>query len=127
MDLSGTSLVLAQDAPPRDPGERPAPGLLENPIFLIAFVFIFVYFFLIRPQKREQDEKQRMLDALKKNDRVVTTGGIFGTVVNVKDDEVVLRVDDQAKVKIRFLKGAIARVVQQDATTPETTEEASKS
>ncbi len=117
MDLVGTILVLAQDAP-QDPGAPPA-NPLASPLLPIVFVFIFVYFFLIRPQKREQDEKQKMLEALAKNDRVVTTGGMFGTVVNIKGDEVVLRVDDQAKVKIRFLKSAIARVVQPTTETEE--------
>ncbi len=119
-------LVLAQQAPgaPKDPGPPPASPF-DSFLFPLIFVFIFVYFFLIRPQKREQDEKQKMLDALKKNDRVVTTGGMHGTVVNIKDDEVVLRIDDQAKVKVRFLKSAIARVLA-DPAAPQT-EEASKS
>jgi len=84
--------------------------LLGNPLVLLVMGFAFIYFFLIRPQKREQDEKQRLLDSLKKNDKVVTTSGIFGTIVNLKDNEVTLRIDDQAKVKIRMLKSAIARV-----------------
>lgn len=84
---------------------------------MVVLVVVFFYFFLIRPQKKEQEEKQKMLGGLKKNDRVVTTGGIYGTVVNVKDNEVTLRVDDQAKVKIRFRKAAVAAVVNQTGAT----------
>jgi len=56
---------------------------------------------------------------------VVTTTGMFGTIVNLKDDEVTLRVDDQAKVKIRFLRSAIARKVEGEAPKP--VDEAKKS
>jgi preprotein translocase subunit YajC len=107
-----SSLLLAQDALP--PGPRPGGGGMDI-IFPLLLGVAFVYFFIIRPQKREQEEKQQLLSALKKNDRVVTTGGMFGTIVNIKEDEVTLRVDDQAKVKIRFAKAAIAKVVGTDA------------
>lgn len=86
-------------------------------VFTLVLVFVFFYFFLIRPQKREAEEKQKLLDALKKNDRVVTTGGILGTIVNLKDNEVTLRVDDQNKVKIRCVRSAIARVVTPESST----------
>jgi preprotein translocase subunit YajC len=107
--LSSTDIIalLAQAGPPQD-----SIGSLVFPLLLgIAFV----YFFIIRPQKREQEEKQNLLTALKKNDRVLTTGGMYGTIVNIKEGEVTLSVDDQAKVKIRFDKSAIARVVKADA------------
>ncbi|MEZ6188859.1 MAG: preprotein translocase subunit YajC [Planctomycetota bacterium] len=86
-------------------------------IFMLVLVFAFIYFFLLRPQKREAEEKQKLLDSLKKNDRVVTTGGILGTIVNLKDNEVTLRVDDQNKVKIRVLRSAIARVMGPESST----------
>ena len=105
------TLLLAQDAVP--PGPQPQDPL--GIVFQLLLGVAFVYFFIIRPQKREQEEKQQLLSALKKNDRVVTTGGMFGTIVNIKEDEVTLRVDDQAKVKIRFSKAAIAKVVGTDA------------
>ena len=76
----------------------------------LMILFAFVYFAVLRPQKKEAQEKESMLSALRKNDRVVTTGGMFGTVVNIKDEEVTLRVDDQAKVKIRFTKSAIEKI-----------------
>ena len=66
------------------------------PMILILLIF---YFLLFRPQKKEQKEKQQMRDNLKKNDEVVTIGGIHGTVVLVKDKTVVLRVDDNTKIE----------------------------
>lgn len=101
--------LLAQDGRPVQPG---SPWDLLFPLLLGV---AFVYFFIIRPQKREQDEKQKLLASLKKNDRVLTTGGMYGTIVNIKEDEVTLRVDDQAKVKVRFAKSAIARVLGTEA------------
>lgn len=109
--MNATSHVIALLAQ-----DRPAPT--SSPwdlLFPLLLGVAFVYFFIIRPQKREQDEKQKLLSALKKNDRVLTTGGMYGTIVNIKEDEVTLRVDDQAKVKIRFAKSAIARVLGTDA------------
>jgi len=114
MDLLSAILLLATD--PADPGPRPMSPL-ENPLVILVLMGVFIYFFLIRPQKKEQEQKQKMLAGLKKNDRVVTTGGIYGTVVNVKDNEVTLRVDDQAKVKIRFRKAAVSAVVTETGAT----------
>jgi preprotein translocase subunit YajC len=73
----------------------------------IAIIAIF-YFLIIRPQNKKQKETQRMLDALKKGDRVVTIGGIHGVIQNVKDHSVVLKVDDN--VRLEFNRSAISSV-----------------
>jgi preprotein translocase subunit YajC len=72
---------------------------------------VLFYFMLIRPEKRKQAEVQQMQQGLKKNDRVVTIGGILGVVVNVQQgaDEVTLRVDDNTR--IRVLRSAVSRVL----------------
>jgi preprotein translocase subunit YajC len=77
-----------------------APNPLVNflPVILIFGVF---YFLLIRPQKKTQDEHRKMISALKKNDEVITSGGIHGTIVNVKDNTVTLRVDDSTKIEVQ--------------------------
>jgi preprotein translocase subunit YajC len=80
-----------------------------NPILqLVPFLFIFVifYFMLILPQRKQQKEHKNLLANLKKNDEVVTASGIHGTIVNVKDTTVVLRVDENVKIEIE--KTAIA-------------------
>lgn len=84
------------------------PLIQTTPIVIIFFV---MYFLLIRPQVKQQKESARMQAGLKKNDDVVTIGGLHGTIVNVKEDAVTLRVDDNVRVDVD--KTAIARVVKQ--------------
>jgi preprotein translocase subunit YajC len=80
------------------PGAGAANPLIN--IFPLVVIFIIFYFMLIRPQKSKEKEHQKMLGALSKNDEVVTTGGIHGVVVNVKEKTVVLRVDDNVKIEV---------------------------
>ncbi len=73
----------------------------------LALMGLVMYFLLIRPQKKEQQTLAAMQKNLKKNDEVVTYGGIHGTVVNVKEETVTLRVDDNVRLEVD--KSAIAR------------------
>lgn len=89
----------------------------QNPLFMVGFMLIFIlffYFVVIRPQKKQQKEMQKMLEALKKGDKVVTIGGIFGKVAAVKDDAVVIRVND-SNTEITFRKDAVSKVLNQAA------------
>ncbi len=79
-------------------GAQPSPIMSMMPIFLI---FIIFYFLLIKPQQKKQKEHQDMVKKLKKNDEVVTNGGMHGTIVNVKDNTIVLRVDDNCKIEMQ--------------------------
>ncbi len=72
----------------------------------LILIFVVFYFLLIKPQQKQKKEHEGMLKALAKNDEVVTSGGIHGTVINVKDTSVVLRIDDNTKVEVE--KYAIA-------------------
>ena len=88
------------------PGGQPggASGIMSFlPIILIFGVF---WFFMIRPQSKQRKETQRMLSELKKGDKVVTIGGIHGVVQNVRENTVVLKVDEDCKVE--FNRSAIA-------------------
>ena len=67
----------------------------------IILIFIVFYFLLIRPQKKTQDAHKKMIAGLKKNDEVVTSGGIHGVIVNVKESTVILKVDDNVKIEIQ--------------------------
>lgn len=78
-------------------GQQINPLLQFVPLLLIFGIF---YFMLIRPQKTREKEHQKMLNGLAKNDEVVTTGGIHGTVVNVKEKSVILRIDENVKVEV---------------------------
>ena len=82
---------------------------------LIAIAVIF-YFLILRPQRREQATRESMLSTLKKNDKVVTIGGIIGSVANnvsQDDKEVTLKVDDNTRIK--FLRSSIQRVIVSEA------------
>jgi preprotein translocase subunit YajC len=74
-----------------------------NPIaslFPLVLIFVIFYFLLIRPQKAKEKERQKMINALGKNDEVVTSGGIHGTVINVKEQTLILRIDENVKIEI---------------------------
>jgi len=79
-------------------------------IFPFVAMFAIFYFLVFHPQTKARKAHQQMLKNLKKHDEVVTSGGIFGTVVNVKPDTVTLRIDDNVRVEVE--KSAIARVVK---------------
>lgn len=80
------------------------------PMLAIGFLF---YFLLIRPQRQEQRRRQAMLGGVKKNDRVVTIGGIYGVVTNVhrEADEVTVKVDETTNTKLRVTLASIARIM----------------
>jgi preprotein translocase subunit YajC len=109
-------LLFAADNPPPAPPQAQWTALL----FPAVAIGLLWYFLLLRPQKREQARRDQLLSALKKNDRVVTIGGIVGTVANLSQDgkEVTLKVDDNTR--IRFLRSSIQSVV-----SPEQTDDAS--
>jgi preprotein translocase subunit YajC len=88
-------------------GNASNPAALFLPI--IGMIVIF-YLLLIRPQQKRQKELQRMIDSLRKGDRVMTSGGIYGTVVGMRDNIVVLRIAEN--VKIEIAKSAISNLVQ---------------
>lgn len=77
-------------------------------LFFLAAIFVVFYFFIIRPQSKRQKEIQDKVNALKKGDKVVTTGGIIGIVSSIEDTEVLIEVDKD--VKIRLMKSAIGDV-----------------
>ena|SRR5256885_1633282 len=91
----------------------PAPGPAGGIGFFVPFIFIFIimYFLLFRPQKKRQQEQQRLVAALKTGDQVVTSAGIHGLIANVKETTVILKVADN--VKIEFEKSAIATVLKE--------------
>ena len=78
---------------------NPNGGLLQM-LFLFVPIFIVWYFLIIRPEKKKQAQRKEMIDSLKKNDEIVTAGGICGTIVNVKEKTFVLRVDENTKIEI---------------------------
>ena len=74
---------------------------------MLALIFVVMWFFMIRPQRKQQKELQAFRDGLKKGDKVVTIGGIYGTVSEIKDNVVIMEVD--SSVKIRVSKNALVK------------------
>lgn len=110
-----TLFLLAQSDPvgPPAPGEGVAPAGPDMSFFFALMLAIVVFYvFLFRGQRRERQKHDEMLKNVKKNDRVQTIGGILGTVVETRENEIVLKVDESNNVKIRFNRGAIKEVVQ---------------
>jgi preprotein translocase subunit YajC len=131
--------VLAQVAPATSPGSAPAvaqattvaPGSATPapekaapqgpfgsmmqflPIILIVGVF---YLFIFRGKNKDQKQQKLMLENLKRGDQVMTIGGLIGSVVEVKGDTVVLKVDESNNVKEKYMKSAIQKVLVDDDT-----------
>ena len=74
---------------------------------MLALIFVVMWFFMIRPQRKQQKELQNFRDSLKKGDKVVTIGGIYGTVCEIKEGSVLIEVDNN--VKIRVSKQALVK------------------
>ncbi|RME05112.1 MAG: preprotein translocase subunit YajC [Planctomycetota bacterium] len=102
-------------------GYPPEPNLLGTLIILGSIFFIF-YFLVFRPYRKEQEQHKQLLANLKKNDRVLTRGGIIGTVVNIKDNEVTLKIDTAGNVRVVFLKAAIQQVFQKSSDAKDSDE-----
>jgi len=98
-------VVLAGALPPGGGGTG---ALMTQVVFFVAIFAIF-YFLMIRPQQKQKRDREDMLRVIKKGDRVVTTGGLHGTVTGLSEHTVILRVADQ--VKMEFDRPAIGRIV----------------
>ena len=86
-------------------GSSGAAGGGMGTILLLVATFAIFYFLLIRPQQKKEKERQAMVNSIQKGDKVLTTGGMYGVVVSVNNDVVVLKVG--TNTNIEFVKGAI--------------------
>ena len=80
---------------------------------MLALIFVVMWFFMIRPQRKQQKELQNFRDSLEKGDKVVTIGGIYGTVCEIKEGSVLIEVDNN--VKIRVSKQALVKDFTENA------------
>jgi len=100
-------------SPPSGPGQ-PSPWIQIVPL---VFFFVVIYFLLIRPARTRQKQVQKMLEALKPGDRVVTSGGLIGTIIAVDRDIVQLRIAD--KIKVDVTKSSVASLQDQPSSGQE--------
>lgn len=82
-------------------------------LIFIVLIFVVLYFIMFRGPRKKQQQQQQMIKSLKKNDRVQTVGGILGTVLEVSDNEITLKVDESNNTKIKVLPSAVSRVIEQ--------------
>ncbi len=92
---------------------RPQTQPWGQMLWLVA-IFVIMYVILFRGPRRKQQQHKKMVKTLKKNDRVRTIGGIIGTVVDIKDDEIILKVDESNNTKIRVATSAIGKNMSLD-------------
>ena len=95
------------------PGQE-GPGLMSNIILFGSIILIF-YFMIIRPQQKRQKERQKLLESMKKGDKVITSGGMYGTIAGLDDKTVLVQIADNVKVKLD--RGSIASIISE--TPPE--------
>ena len=92
-------------------GQEAGPGAIVSSFLPFVAVILIFYFLIIRPQNKKRKETERMLGALKKGDKIITIGGIHGTIQRVKETTVIVKVDDN--VKLEFLRSAISSITTQ--------------
>jgi preprotein translocase subunit YajC len=78
---------------------------------LMGVIFFVMWLLIIRPQKKQEKQRREMIASVRKNDHILTNGGLLGVVTNVKDDEVTIRIDDSRDVKARVSKNFISQVL----------------
>jgi preprotein translocase subunit YajC len=121
--VASFSILIAEDEPAAQTPNAGPLGMLI-PLLIMG---VFLYFMAIRPMKKQEKERKLLIQALKKNDRVLTTGGIIGVIANVrdKDDEILLKVDENSNVRLRVARSSIVRVLSDKEPAKEPIEEKS--
>jgi preprotein translocase subunit YajC len=114
-DAGGQSTTTAPGTPQGPEGGAAAPrqGSPYSMLLLMVLVFAVMYVLLLRGPRKQQQQQKQMIQSLKKNDKVRTIGGIYGTVMDVRDDEVIIKVDEATNTKIRVSTSAIGKVLSQ--------------
>lgn len=80
----------------------------------MLIMFVIIYIFMIRPEQKKQKDRQKMMGELKKGDKVLTIGGIYGKVAQLKDNVIMLKISDNSTVEIT--KAAVSSVINRDST-----------
>jgi preprotein translocase subunit YajC len=116
MYLNCVNAFLAQATPPAPTQPQPLtglPGLFASPITLLLLMGVMMYFVLFRPQQQRAKQQAKMLAALKPGDKVVTSSGIIGLVITVKDKTVSLR---SADTKLEVTKSSVTEILERSDT-----------
>jgi len=111
-----TESITSQDGSTSSPAKEAPPRQVSPLMQFLPFILIFVvmYMFLFRGPKKKQQQHQQMVQSLRRNDKVRTIGGILGTVIDIKDDEITLKVDESNNTKIKVAASAISKSLSVD-------------
>lgn len=104
--------ILAQDA-----AKATGTGSMVGMIIWLVILFAFMYFLMIRPQKKEQKKKDLMLSEVATGDTVLTTSGFYGTIIDIVDDTVIVEFGNNKNCRIPMQKAAIAEVEKPEAAS----------
>ncbi|MHC4106062.1 MAG: preprotein translocase subunit YajC, partial [Planctomycetota bacterium] len=110
-DTPETSTTTASDPNTPGVGARGKGAFGPYNLIFLGLMFVLMYMILFRGPRKKQQQHKQMVQTLAKNDKVRTIGGIIGTVVDIKDDEITLKVDESNNTKIKVLPSAIGRNV----------------
>jgi preprotein translocase subunit YajC len=116
MTLSLLTLLAQTSAPTSRPAAPPIMDFLSSGFFPIILGLIVLYFFMFRSKNKQDKQRQDMLKNMKKGDRVQTIGGLIATVVEVRDTDVVLKIDENNNTKARYARSAIHKVLTDEET-----------
>lgn len=89
-------------------------GGFASTIIMFALIILIFYFMILRPQKKRQKEREQLLNSIKKGDKIITIGGVHGTVVGVEEKTVLVQVADNVKVK--FERSAISTITKEGSS-----------
>jgi preprotein translocase subunit YajC len=114
------TILIADDPAPQ---QGSPTGGLTGMLPMMAVIFVLGYFLLVAPARKQKKQQEQLLSNIKRNDKVITSGGVIGVVVDVRDkkdedineDEVILRVDENSNSRMRVLKSSIVRVFSTQA------------
>ena|ERR1035438_8223193 len=106
IDLNG---ILAQATAPQTGQPQPLAGLFGSPIILLVLMGVMMYFVMIRPQQQRAKQQVKLIASLKSGDKVVTSSGIVGVVITVKDQTVSLR---SADAKMEVTKSSVTEILE---------------
>ena len=120
--------ILIADDPPAQPQQGQGQGGMFGSLVMFVPIILIFYLLIIVPGRRQKKQQEQLLSNIKRNDKVVTSGGVIGVVLDVREkkdddineDEVVLRVDDKSDSRMRVLKSSIVRVFSTQPAASET-------
>lgn len=105
-------------------GKSSSPTGMLSMLLPFILMFVVMYFLILRPQKRKEKDRKALLSRVKKNDRVVTAGGVHGIVTSVRENDLILRIDDAKDVKVKVDRSAIVTLLEVAYDEEETQETA---